>query len=110
MEIRENNKVCIIAPLSEKIDKTICKKIFSRIQAEKRKVAIDLEYIQDFTIDFIESLRQCENRDLGLFNIPSELLVLLNNMNIDKSVRLYVSELDFEENTRQLINRKFAII
>ena len=45
-----------------------------------------------------------------MFNIPSDLFVLFNVMNLDKSLELFVSEMDFEENAHQLINRKFKVV
>ena len=60
--------------------------------------------------EFFDRLKKLTNKELGLFNIPSDIFVLLNVMDIDKTAKLYVSEMDFEEDLRQLINRKFALI
>jgi anti-anti-sigma regulatory factor len=86
------------------------KKIIDRINRETRKVSIDLSNIQSCSSFFIESLAKLQNKDLSMFNINSHIFVLFNIMNIDKTIKLFVSELDFEENTRQLINRKFSIV
>ena len=110
MEIRDNEKVCIIAPICEKIDSYKTMRIMERIKSETRRVAIDLNCVQDCTIDFIEAIKSLSRDDLGIFNIPSDLFALFNVMSLDKSVKLYVSELDFESNSHQLINRKFALI
>lgn len=110
MEIRENNTVCIFTPLCEKLDSYDIKKLFDRIERESRKVAIDLSYVQDCTIEFVDKLKNYAGKDLGIFNIASDLFVLFNIMNLDKSVNLFVSEIDFEENSRQIINRKFSVI
>lgn len=110
MEIRDNDKICIITPLSAKLDSRKISKIVSMIINEKRNVALDLTYVQDCAIEFIEELKKIANRDLSIFNIPSDIFVLFNIMNVDKSIKLYVSEQDFKENSRQLINRQFAIV
>ena len=110
MEIRDNEDICIIAPICEKLDSRRIKRIVEKIQQEKRKVAIDLNYVQDCTIDFIEAIKLLSKKDLGIFNIPSDIFVLFNIMNLDKAINLYVSELDFEADTHKIINRKFAII
>lgn len=109
MEIRENEKVCIIAPICSKLDKYKAQRVLDRVAKESRKVAIDLTYVKDCTIDFIDAIKSCAGKDLGVFNIPSDVFVLFNIMNLDKVVKLYVSEADFESDSRQLINRKFAI-
>ena len=110
MEIRDNEKVCIITPLCSKLDSYKIQRIFSRIEKESRKVAIDMSKVQECSIDFFDKLKSISCKDLGIFNISSDIFVLLNVMDIDKTAKLYVSEMDFEEDSRQLINRKFALV
>jgi len=110
MEIRDNKSVCIIAPICEVLKGNRIKRILKEINKESRKVAIDLNYVQECSIEFIDALNSIRNKEIGVFNIPADIFVLFNVMNIDKRISLYVSEMDFIENTRQLINRKFAII
>ena len=110
MEIRDNDNICIIAPISAKLDDYNVLRVLKRISKETRQVAIDLSYVEDCSIDFIEGIKVLANKNLGIFNIPSDIFVLFNIMGLDKTVKLYVSESDFKENTRQLINRKFSII
>lgn len=111
MEIRDNEKVCIYAPLSPKLDKRESSRLLKEISAESRQVALDLRFVQDCTIDFIESLKEiASTKKIGIFNIPSDIFVLFNIMKIDKTVKLFVCEPDFEENTRQLINRQFSLV
>lgn len=111
MEIRDNDKLCIITPLSTIINKYESTRIIDEIQHESRSVALDLSYVQDCTIDFLEKLKNiCSTKKIGIFNIPSDLFVLFNMMKVDKFAKLFVSELDFTEDTRQLINRHFEIV
>ena len=111
MEIRENNKMCIYAPLNNILNKYESDRLFNDILKEKREIAIDLANVNDCTIDFIENLKQvAHNKKIGIFNIPSDIFVLFNTMKIDKCVELYVSELDFIESSRKLINREFSLI
>lgn len=111
MEIRDTEKVCIFAPLSSKLDRYESSRIFNKLSKESRKIALDLRFTEDCTIEFIESLKEmAKMKNIGVFNIPSDIFVLFNVMQVDKFVRLFVSESDFEENTRQLINRQFSII
>lgn len=109
MEIRENEKVCIIAPICTKLDEYKIRRVLEKAKNDNRKVAIDLAYVKDCTIDFIDGLKDF-SKELGVFNIPSDIFVLLNMMGLDKKVKLYVSEIDFEEDSRQLINRKFSLV
>lgn len=111
MEIRENNKICIIAPLVGKLDKRQSIRIFETIKKDSRKIGIDLNYVSDCTYDFIEEIQTySKTNKIGIFNIPSDLFSLFNVMEIDKFAQLFVSEQDFLNNSRQLINRKFAVV
>ena len=111
MEIRENNKVYIIAPLCSKLDVYSLERVEKEMLNEQREVALDLSHAQDCTIEFIEGLKAiAKNKSFGIFNVPSDIFVTFNFMNMDKYVKLFVSELDFEEDTRQLINRKFKLV
>ena len=111
MLVRYNNKICIFAPLSVKLDKRVCRRLFSKLNNESRQIALDLSYVADCTIDFCEALTEISKRkNVSIFNIPSDIFALFNIMNIDKCTNLFVSEIDFEENSRRLINRKFSFV
>ena len=111
MEIRENNEICIYAPLSTTINENESSRLITNIAKDSRKIGIDLINVNDCTIDFIENLKLISsNKKISLFNIPSDIFILFNTMNIDKSVHLYVNELDFIEGSRQLLNRNFSIV
>lgn len=111
MEIRDTEKVCIFAPLSPKLDKYESNRILNKILKENREIAIDLRFVSDCTIDFIENLKKIAScKKIGIFNIQSDIFVLFNIMQVDKFAKLFVSEIDFEDNTRQLINRCFTVL
>ena len=111
MEIRDNENLCIYAPLSPKLNSYESKRLFNELANDSRIVGIDLSYVCDCTIDFIEELKALSKiKNIGIFNIPSDIFTLFNFMNLDKTAELYVSELDFLEGSRKLINRKFAVV
>ena len=110
MEIRENKNILIIAPICTKVDKFKSDMILEKIISEKRQVAIDLKYVQDCSIEFINTLKSLPAKRIGVFNIPSDIFVLFNIMKVDKLVNLFVSEIDFKENSRLLINRQFRVL
>ena len=110
MEIRENKDICIIAPICKKLDNYKIAKIVNIIKNEHRKIALDLAHLEECSFEFIEQIKAIKNPNVGLFNIPDEIFILFNITNLDKAVKLYVSELDFEEDARQIINRKFKAI
>lgn len=110
MEIRYNDEVCIIRPLSAKLDKFNTSKILKKISLESRRIAIDLSCVQECSLDFIEEIKSITKNDIGFFNIPADVFILFNILGVDKIFKLFVSELDFEANIRQIINRKFIIV
>jgi hypothetical protein len=111
MEIRENENICIFTPLSPKLDKRECNRLFSNIITENKKIALDMNFVQDCTIEFIENLKLIStSKEIGIFNIQSDIFALFNLMNLDKTAHLFVCETDFLENTRRLINRKFSLV
>ena len=111
MEIRDNEKFCIFAPLGGRLDYKESERLLKEISAESRQVGIDLKYVYDCTIDFIEALKEsAKNKKISIFNIPSDIFVLFNIMKLDRAVNLYVSESDFELETRRLINRNFQLV
>ena len=111
MEIRENDKTCIFVPLSTNLDEKKTERLFKEISLTNKAVAIDLTYIQDCTYNFIDKIIELSQiKNLGIFNIPSDLFILFNIMDIDKHAHLFVSEQDFLTNSRQIINRKFSLI
>lgn len=111
MEIRENEKFCIFAPLGGKLDLRESERLLKEISAETRQVGIDLKYVYDCTIDFIDILKHsAKSKQIAIFNIPSDIFALFNIMKLDKAVNLYVSENDFQEHTRRLINRNFQLV
>ena len=111
MEIRENDYTCIIAPLSSKLASRETQRIFKEFNNDKRRIALDLSFVTECSYDFVEKLKEfSKDRVVSIFNIPSDLFVLFNIMQIDKSAKLYVSELDFLSASRQIINRKFSVV
>ena len=111
MEIRYNENSRIITPLTPRLDELSRSRIFSEISSEEKNTAINLSFVQDCTIEFISSLVEFgKKKSLSVFNIPAEIFVLFNVMNIDKIVQLYVTQEDFEKNSRQLVNRKLAVV
>lgn len=111
MEIRENNDICIITPLSNNLNKYESKRLFDELKNLTKSAAIDLSYVSECTIDFIEELKKFASiKNIGVFNIPSDIFVLFNIMKIDRYASLFVSESDFETDSRQLINRQFTCI
>ena len=111
MEIRENDNLCIFAPLSAQLNEYEPLRLQKNVEDEERFVGIDLQYVQDCTIDFIYTLKNiAKKKRIGVFNIPSDIFTLFNIMDIDRIANLFVSELDFKESQRQLLNRKFSVV
>lgn len=111
MEIRENENVYIITPLSPKLDSRESLRLVNEINSENKRISLDLSFVHDCTVDFVEALKKlAKNREIGVFNLSADIFALFNFMNMDKYVKLFVCETDFKENARQLVNRRFSIL
>lgn len=111
MEIVRKNGFNVITPFCPKLDKRTASSLFKHIENEEINVAINMDYVSDCTIEFIEELKNISNnKKIGIFNISSEIFALFNLMNLDKTIPLFVSEIDFEDNQRRLINRRFSVV
>ena len=111
MEIIQKDTISIITPFSPRLGKYEAKRLANVINQEARQIAINLNFVSDCTIEFIEELKNIAKiKNIGIFNIPSDIFTIFNIMKIDKTINLYTSELDFTEQKRQLINRSFSIL
>ena len=109
MEIRETEKFCIITPLSPKLNERESLKLETEIlNSTDKRIGIDLSFVHDCTIDFINRIKNLKN--ISLFNIPSDIFAILTSMNLDKTIPLFVSEMDFIADKHQLLNRKFTVV
>ena len=109
MEIKLEKNCCIIKPLSPKLDERETVRLEEELRNDSHyRIALDLSYVQDCTIDFINKIK--EYKGISLFNIHSDIFAILTSMNLDKSLNLFVSELDFLNDKRQLLNRHFSLV
>lgn len=109
MEITIKNNCCIITPLSPILSVRESLRLGEEIkESSELKTGIDLSYVNDCTIDFIEEIKKHKN--ISLFNIPSDIFAILTSMNLDKTLKLFVSEMDFISDMHQLINRNFCVV
>lgn len=73
-----------------------------------RRIAINLENIESTQNEFFTMLKDCAgNKIISLFNTSADMNLLLFLMNYNQYAKLYVNELDFKEEKRELINRNF---
>ena len=109
MEIRIFEKFCILTPLSPQLNAYECGRLYEEIQKYSGlSIGIDLTFVQDCTIEFIEGLYRLS--PLNIFNISSDVFALFNMMKVDKRANLFVNEQDFIENKHRIINRQFSIV
>ena len=102
MEIQSSQKFCIITPLSPKLDARETNRLVEELKSHAHQtVGLDLSYVQDCTIDFLDAAREFK---AGFFNIQSDIFSLLTLMNF------YTTEEDFLCGKHRLLNRKFSIV
>lgn len=109
MEIVTQDKLCILKPLSPILDEREAVRLFEEVDTHSNyNIGIDLSFVKECTIGFMLNLDKHTN--ISIFNIPSDIFTLFNIMNVDKKINLFVSENDFKDNKRRLLNRKFFVV
>ena len=109
MEIKFDKCNCIITPLSPELGKRETDKIAAELDLLSNcRIGIDLSFVKDCSSYFLDFIYNCKN--INLFNIPSNIFVLLNCMNLDKAANLFVSEYDFLNSSHRLLNRRFSVV
>ena len=109
MEITLKDNCRIITPLSPKLTERETQRLSEElINCYEDRTALDMSFVQDCTNDFIDEIRM--HKGISLFNVNSDVFAILTSMNLDKTLKLFVSELDFLSDKHQLINRKFSIV
>ena len=109
MEIMMKDNCCIITPLSPKLSERETFRLKEEvINNSELRTGLNMAYVNDCTIDFIECIKNYKN--ISLFNIHSDVFAILTSMNLDKTLKLFVSEMDFLNDKHQLLNRKFSVV
>ena len=109
MEITLKDNCRIITPLSPKLTEREAERLSEElINCYEERTALDMSFVQDCTIDFIDEISM--HKGISLFNINSDVFAILTSMNLDKTLKLFVSEMDFLNDKHQLINRKFSLV
>ena len=112
MEIIESNENIIIKPYSPILNKRESYRLFESIKnISSGKIGIDLSLVNECTNEFINVLEElAQKRNIGVFNIPSDIFTIFSFMDFDKKIQLFVSQMDFENDIRQLLIRRFSVI
>ena len=109
MEIYLKDNCRIITPLSPKLTDYEAQRLSEEIEIDSMsRTALDMSLVEDCTFDFIDMIRNYKG--ISLFNIHSDLFAIFTSMELDKTLKLFVSEMDFLNNKHQIINRKFSIV
>lgn len=99
---------CIITPLSPKLTERETQRLKEELDSNSYgRIALDMSFVADCTIDFLEKIREY---NISLFNLHSDIFAIITSMNLDKKLKLFVSEMDFLNDKHQLLNRKFSIV
>ena len=112
MEIINSENYCVIKPFAQKLDWRETQRIFNEVENSGYKsIGFDLSFVEECSFEFINILKNFSTDfRISLFNIPSDIFVLLSFMNMDKTFALFVSENDFQDSLHQLVMRRFNVV
>lgn len=89
-------------------DEVLRLKTFLLKNSPSKRIAIDLGNIKIAHNCFFAMLKEfAASKKLSLFNIPTDVNLLLYLMNYNSYIKLYVNEMDFIDQKRELIYRNF---
>lgn len=78
--------------------------------ANDKKLALDFACVGWVCAEFLNFLKvNAARREICLINLSSEIFTLLNLTRHDGFARIYLSESDFLDDKRQLVNRRFSV-
>jgi len=76
-----------------------------------KSVALNLHDVDYICVDFLEFLKETsKSRNLALTSLQSEILVLLNLTKYDNFAPIFLNDIDFLEQKRELLNRRFSVV
>lgn len=79
-------------------------------QAQGRRVAIDFGQVVTLGQEFLDFVKNnIRKGQLALYNVNSDLYVLMFIMNMDKYLNYYMSENDFLNDKQCIVNRKLRL-
>lgn len=79
--------------------------------SESKAIVLNLDEVAFVCSDFLEFLKKISSsRKISLTCLHSEILVLLNLTEYDKFVSIFLTDFDFLQQKRELLNRKFAVV
>jgi len=109
----ENSAGCILSLHSSILTFDLVfklEKMLSEIPSGK-PIALNLHGVDCICVEFLEFLRETSSQKrLSLTSLQSELLVLLNLTNYDNFAPIFLSDVDFLEQKRALLNRRFSLL
>ena len=110
---KENSAGCILKLHSNILTFDLVfrlRKILSKLPLNK-SIALNLHEVDSICVEFLEFLKDTStNRCISLTNIQSEIFVLLNLTKYDKFAPVFLSDTDFLDQKRVLINRRFSVL
>lgn len=106
----ETEKYIILCPKFKVFSAKAVEEIKRLINQDAEKpYAIDMSNVYSLSGDFLSFLSSAESK-VVLINPSVETLLLLNLTNSDKLVKLFVNNIDLDEDRREMRNRKFSVL
>lgn len=101
----------VVAPDSKELEAKEIRELKKTINGKKEmRIGLDMESVQSLKNGFLDLIKSEFNRQkISLFNLKSELFVLLSLLKYDKYVNVYADINDFVNDDRVLVKRNFKV-
>lgn len=109
----ENNSNCILCPISDEVSLELVLRMEEILKGLpiNKSLALNLKNIGVICVEFLDFLKEFSpQKQISLFNLQSEVFVVLNLTKYDKFANIYLSDIDFNERKREMLNRRFSLL
>lgn len=114
--VAKDNDIILISFTGKYLSKDTVHKLYGyltspfRMGMKKKNIAINMKNIDSVSGEFFLAMKKLSKYNLSLYNLGLNLSLLLELTNTSKNVKIFVNELDFIEEKRLLVNRRFKIV
>ena len=115
-KVVKDNDIVIVSFQGKYLSKEAVGKLYNylkspfRLSIRRKNIAINMKNIDSVSGEFFLALKRLSKYNISLYNVGLNLSLLFELTNTGRNVRIFVNELDFIEEKRLLVNRKFKVV
>ncbi len=115
-KVVKDNDIVLVSFQGKYLSKDMVDKLYKylkspfRLNIRRKNIAINMKNIDSVSGEFFLALKRLSKYNISLYNVGLNVSLLLELTNARKSIKVFANELDFIEEKRLLVNRKFKVV